>query len=733
MKHLLLLVLTGLSISAFAKSEKPQTTSSKITNVIIYLSGAQVERNAQVTIEKGTTTLLFDDLSNTIDENSIQIAGLGQSSILSINYGVNYLKEVENSEEIEDLNLERTSLNLQIQKIENRIRGLEKEEEVLNNNQHLGSSTQAIDLAQVKTHAAYYRTRMTEIRDEMLELQIEKQELQDQDNRILKQLDDKTVITEKSTGQIIVKLTSDLTTTLDLKISYNVSQAGWYPEYDLKTTNTQSPLELSYKAHVYQKTGINWDDVQLILSTGDPNTNNTKPDVNTKYLNFVSSNYSNNSNPIKAYSAKYNPNIRTVSGIVSDENGPLPGATVMVSGTSKEIQTDFDGYYSLEVGVGEKLSYDFTGYQPEVLPILSSVMNVTLAISKELNEVIVTAHGIKREKKALGYAVSNVRSRDMERALTGKAVGVTSQSGASGSATNVVIRGYNSIDGSNQALFIVDGVPYSNDSSGFTPANTNSSRFLDIDPDNIANVEVLKGLAASTLYGTAGRNGVIVITTKRGFNKKTTTATGTIKSDGITTTTFEIPQPYSIISDGDITVIKVDEITVPATYEHFSAPLLNENVFLTASIENWAQYNLLPGEANIYFEGSFSGKTFIDPFETSKTLLVSLGIDPGVVIERKEIERFKSKSLIGTQRIVDFGYDLIVKNTKSTPVNLKLLDRVPISQNKEIKVDEIETSDAVYNEETGLIRWNITIKPSEKATKNFGYQIKFPKYKTINL
>ena len=144
-----------------------------------------------------------------------------------------------------------------------------------------------------------------------------------------------------------------------------------------------------------------------------------------------------------------------------------------------------------------------------------------------LDEVVVTAQGIKREAKALGYAVSKVEASDIEqktegdvaRILSGKASGVqiTNQSGTSGSATNVIIRGYNSINGNNQALIVVDGVPFSNDTNsqgGFMSGNFGSSRFLDLDPNNIESINVLKGLAAATLYGTAGRNGVIVITTK---------------------------------------------------------------------------------------------------------------------------------------------------------------------------------------------------------------------------
>ena len=226
---------------------------------------------------------------------------------------------------------------------------------------------------------------------------------------------------------------------------------------------------------------------------------------------------------------------KTVSGTVSDNTGSLPGVTVIVKGTSTGAETDFDGKYSIKTKSGDVLVFNYLGYKTVEKTVGSSnVIDVTLEEGGEvLDEIVVTAQGIKREKKALGYAVSEVNSEQLEqraegdvaRVLSGKASGVqiTSQSGTSGSATNVVIRGYSSITGSNQALFVVDGVPFSSDTNSqgnFLSGNVGSSRFLDLDPNNIESINVLKGLAASTLYGTAGRNGVIVITTKAGSSKK---------------------------------------------------------------------------------------------------------------------------------------------------------------------------------------------------------------------
>ena len=228
---------------------------------------------------------------------------------------------------------------------------------------------------------------------------------------------------------------------------------------------------------------------------------------------------------------------KTVTGVVSDSDGlPLPGATVLVQGTTTGVTTDFDGNFSINVAEGQTLEFSFVGYETAAIAVgAGNVINVTLSLGTQLEEVIVTSLGITREKRALGYAVSEVdntqienrASGDVARVLSGKASGVqvTNQGGISGSGTSVVIRGLSTFSSSNQPLFVVDGVPFQSDTNAmgsFTSGNNGSSRFLDLDPNNIESVNVLKGLAAATLYGSQGRNGVILITTKSG-----TTGAGT--------------------------------------------------------------------------------------------------------------------------------------------------------------------------------------------------------------
>ncbi|MGB7394919.1 MAG: SusC/RagA family TonB-linked outer membrane protein [Pricia sp.] len=223
---------------------------------------------------------------------------------------------------------------------------------------------------------------------------------------------------------------------------------------------------------------------------------------------------------------------KTITGTVTDQDGiPLPGVNIVVEGTTSGTQTDFDGNYAIQASEGQSLLFTYIG-QKAITQAVGSSDTIDVQMQEDaqaLEEVVVTAQGIQREKKALGYAVSSVGSEQLEqksqgdvaRVLNGQASGVqiNPSNGVSGSATNIIIRGYTSISGSNQPLFIVDGVPFSGDTNAqgnFVDGNNGSSRFLDLDPNNIENVNVLKGLAAANLYGTAGRNGVILITTKGG-------------------------------------------------------------------------------------------------------------------------------------------------------------------------------------------------------------------------
>ncbi len=226
---------------------------------------------------------------------------------------------------------------------------------------------------------------------------------------------------------------------------------------------------------------------------------------------------------------------KTITGVVTDPAGEaMVGASVVIKGTTKGVVTDLDGKFSLEVPAdATTLSVSFAGFQTQDITLgASNVVDVKLS-EMQLQEVVVTAQGFVREKRALGYSVAGVDEKairdrpqsDVTRSLQGKIAGVniTQTSGVTGTGTNITVRGYSSITGSNQPLFVVDGVPFNSNTNtrgGFTGGGqSSSSRFLDLDPNNIESISVLKGLAATVTYGDQGRNGVILVTTKNGSKK----------------------------------------------------------------------------------------------------------------------------------------------------------------------------------------------------------------------
>jgi TonB-linked SusC/RagA family outer membrane protein len=222
---------------------------------------------------------------------------------------------------------------------------------------------------------------------------------------------------------------------------------------------------------------------------------------------------------------------KTVTGSVVDDGGvPLPGATVLEINTANGVTTDFDGNFSIQVADGATLEISFVGYDNQTITVGSQDnYEIVLSAGNELEEVVVTSLGLKREAKALGYAVQTVKSDEIANsgsnsaidALVGKAAGVqiTRSSGSAGGGSRILVRGVTSMIGNNQPLIVIDGVRTNNETlnSGSSTAGTaQSNRLMDLNNDDIESINILKGSAATALYGTAGAAGVVVITTKKG-------------------------------------------------------------------------------------------------------------------------------------------------------------------------------------------------------------------------
>ncbi len=228
---------------------------------------------------------------------------------------------------------------------------------------------------------------------------------------------------------------------------------------------------------------------------------------------------------------------RAVSGTVSDNTGlPLPGVSVLVKGTKTGTQTDFDGKYSIKATPSQTLVFSYIGMKTQEVKAANASINVKLSSSAiELEGAVVTAMGVKKSKKALGYASQEVKGNDIADtpvtnfadALSGEVAGLDIQSfGTLGGSANIVVRGFKSLYGSNQALIVIDGTPVLNETNNGSNVTSGRGGYdygnaaSDINPDDIESVNVLKGAAATALYGSRASNGALVITTKKGKNSK---------------------------------------------------------------------------------------------------------------------------------------------------------------------------------------------------------------------
>lgn len=205
------------------------------------------------------------------------------------------------------------------------------------------------------------------------------------------------------------------------------------------------------------------------------------------------------------------------------------------------------------------------------------------------------------------------------------------------------------------------------------------------------------------------------------------------KTENQTSVDFEIKTPYTVMSDNKNYTIDMAVYQVAVEYQYFCIPKIDKNAFLIANIVDWEKYNLLEGEANIFFEGTYVGKSLLDVRYASDTLKLSLGSDKNVSVNREKIKDHSTKQFIGAKKEETRAWKTTVKNNKSQAINMIVLDQVPISKLEEIEVDVQEISGAKHDKENGEIKWEFTLQPTGKKELELRYSVKYPKSQNLNI
>ena len=251
--------------------------------------------------------------------------------------------------------------------------------------------------------------------------------------------------------------------------------------------------------------------------------------------------------------------------------------------------------------------------------------------------------------------------------------------------------------------------------------------FKKINPGVIKAIQRLKGAEATAMYGARAAGGAVVATLKEGVGDYVTV------NDTELNVTYDIDLPYDVPGNGKEQNLVLKDVDVPASYKYYAVPKLDRNAYLLGEMPHWEQLNLLPGDANIIFEGTYVGKSFIDPNSIQDTLNLTLGNDKRIVVKREKLADFSSVKFLSSAKRQVFTYQLTVKNNKKEKVQMVLKDQYPISTSKDIEVELLESKDAEVNSDTGVVTWKLELAPGEQKIFRFGYSVKYAKDKILNL
>jgi uncharacterized protein (TIGR02231 family) len=197
-------------------------------------------------------------------------------------------------------------------------------------------------------------------------------------------------------------------------------------------------------------------------------------------------------------------------------------------------------------------------------------------------------------------------------------------------------------------------------------------------------------------------------------------------------TEFDISLPYTVLSASKPTLVDIRNHEVKADYRYAVAPKLDNDAFLLARATGWEEFNLLPGEANVFFEGTFVGSSFIDPNSVKDTLTVSLGRDKRIVVQRQRVKDFSSRKAIGSTIRETAAWEISIRNTRNEPVKLVVEDQVPVSKNSQIEVTVTDVGGAKYTKDTGKLVWEMNLQPNETRKVVFKFEVKYPKGKQVS-
>ena len=413
-----------LIFSATAQ-ENEIDVKSKIDQVTVFLEGAQVSRRANVSLKPGVNILTFSGVAPQIQEQSIQVEAPSIIKILAVSFKVNYMEQLKAPERISALEEERRKLWVNLAQEKSLQEVYREEEAILKTNKSIGGTARGVSIEELKIAMDYFRQRLIDISQQLLLLDNNIKKYNESIGKIDAQLKELSSAQPQPSGEIIVKVSTKTASSSPINIQYLVSDARWYPSYDIRAKDIKSPISITYKAGVSQTSGEDWKNVKLTISSGKPSQGGASPIIKPWILGFNNVVASlSNTIATQDQQTTVGPSNNFVTGrIVDDTDNGMPGVNVIIRGTTIGTVSDAAGYYSMPLTPdAQTLVFSFVGYVTTEEPIDNrSTIDVQLAPDvSQLSEVVVTAYGVEKKRQILS-------SSSVVHAMSGRVAGVESE------------------------------------------------------------------------------------------------------------------------------------------------------------------------------------------------------------------------------------------------------------------------------------------------------------------
>jgi len=562
MKKLFLLsTIVCVSLSAMSQTINEVKVKSKIEKLTVFLTGGEVTRLKSVKLKSGRNRIVYTGISTVIDAKSIQFSTKDNVELVSVTTEMDYLTFLETNPKIKNIQDSLDLIMFEISDLGNERSAYYSEKKLLEKNNSIKGTQQNLSVEELKSMATFYRERMMSLNKIITKYDKQINELDTKKMFYNAQLNELNFKESAHSNQIIVIVDSKVSQTINSNLKYIVSNCGWQANYDLLASDSNQKISLKYKAKVYNNTGNSWNDVNLILSTSNPNLSATAPDIEPWYLNATS--------------------------------------------TTRSDKSGRKGY---------------------IVP----------------------------QKQEYKKYYQNASAPEQNQYLEGYTYGGTTK-------WNNFKTGDIKNNGSNPSV-------------------------------NITTIEVPQ-----------------------------------LSSE------FEIEKRYSIPSDSKPYLVEISKHELPATFSHKAVPKLDKDAFLLANIVGWEKLNLISGPTNVYYSGSYVGQSYLDTRNVEDTLRLSFGRDKKVLVTRKKLEEFSDKKVLGGNKKDTYTFEITVKNNQNSVLTMSLYDQVPVSQESDITVTVNEVSNANYNEENGILDWDVNLQPGEAKKYKVSFTIKYPKNRTIQV